>query len=96
MNVFEELKSEDYKILKELDLEDPQKVMEIYAKRIALYKKFADRIRDPIAKEIIYTKREIMMNSANILNTQQSIQLDVANITSRLDDLESKLFNKIQ
>ena len=96
MNVFEELKREDYKILKELDLEDPQKVMAIYAKRIALYKKFADRIRDPIIKELIYTKREIIMNSANIVNAQQSIQLDVANITSRLDDLESKLFNKIQ
>jgi hypothetical protein len=74
LNIFEDLKLKDYKILKELDLEDPKKVVSIYAKRIALYKKFADRIRDPIAREITYTKREIMLNSANIYSTVYTIK----------------------
>jgi hypothetical protein len=43
---------------------------------------------------ILQAKEEVVMNTLGIINTQKTIQSDIAKIFSRLDDLESELTSK--
>jgi hypothetical protein len=91
-DVFEELLIADNKILKELDNagQDHRKILDIFAKRVTLYKECADKQDVSIVKAIIDAKKSVIMSDMGLLSTQYDIQSDIAKIISRLDALEKK------
>ena len=92
-NVFDELMIADNKILKELDnaRDEHKKILDIFAKRVALYKKLVDETHDPMIKAIIDAKKSVIMSDTGLLSTQYGIQDDITKIISRLDALEKKV-----
>jgi len=90
-NVFDELMIADNKILKELDNDDHKKILDIFAKRVGLYKKLADETHDPITKAIIDSKKSVIMSDMGLLSAQYDIRDDITKIISRLDALEEKV-----
>ena len=91
MDVFEELFIADNKLLKELDNADHAKILDVFARRITLYKQCADKQDDPMVKAIIDAKKSVIMSDMGLLATQYDIQSDIAKIISRIDLLEQKL-----
>ena len=91
MDVFEELFVADNKLLKELDNADRAKILDVFARRITLYKQCADKQNDPMVKAIIDAKKSVIMSDTGLLATQYDIQSDIAKIISRIDLLEQKL-----
>jgi len=91
MDVFEELFIADNKLLKELDNADRAKILDVFARRITLYKQCADKQNDPMVKAIIDAKKSVIMSDMGLLATQYDIQSDIAKIISRIDLLEQKL-----
>ena len=91
MDVFEELFIADNKLLKELDNADHAKILDVFARRITLYKQCADKQNDPMVKAIIDAKKSVIMSDMGLLATQYDIQSDIAKIISRIDLLEQKL-----
>ena len=91
--VFQQLLIADNKLLKELDNagQDHAKVLDIFAKRVTLYKEWADKEHDPIINAIIDAKKSVIMSDMGLLATQYEIQSDVAKINSRLDALEKSI-----
>jgi hypothetical protein len=61
-SLFEELLTEDNKILKTLSIgqKGHKKILDVYALRVNLYKDFANKERDPIIKAIIEAKKSVM------------------------------------
>lgn len=92
-DVFDELSIADNKLLKGLDNanEDHKKILDIFARRVTLYKECADKAHDPIIKAIIDAKKSVIMSDMGLLSTQYAIQSDIAKITSRIDVLEEKI-----
>lgn len=90
--IFEELRIADNKLLKEL--ENPggyNKILDNFAKRVNLYKDFAEKEHDPIINAIIEAKKSVIMSDMGLLATQYEIQSDIAKIISRIDALEGKI-----
>ena len=95
MNVFDQLVIEDGKLLKDLPPgDDYWKSLEIYQKRLILYKQFAESQTDSIIKELIYTKREVIINQFAIIQARNDMLSDIAKIFSRLDNLEDSQSSK--
>jgi polyhydroxyalkanoate synthesis regulator phasin len=92
-DVFDELSIADNKLLIGLDNanEDHKKILDIFARRVTLYKECADKEDDPIIKAIIDAKKSVIMSDMGLLSTQYAIQSDIAKITSRIDVLEEKI-----
>jgi hypothetical protein len=92
LNVFEALLIQDNKILDELKghEHDYDRKMQVWAKRLHLFKKSAEAIPDPIIKEMIYMKERMVLNEISVLHKENTLQIDIAKIISRLDDLEAK------
>lgn len=90
MSIFDDLSTEDNKLLKRLeDAEgNHEEILCLFAGRVGLYKTFADRTADPIEKNIIDGKKMIIMSDMGLLSTQYEIQTKIAKINSRLDALE--------
>lgn len=87
--VFEELLIADNKLLKEL--ENPggyNNILDNFAKRVNLYKDFAEKEHNPIIKAIIEARKSVVMSDMDLLATQYEIQSNIAKIISRLDALE--------
>ena len=93
MSIFETLTLEDNKLLKQLDeiKDDHQKILDLFAKRVGLYKKCADQTPDPIEKAIIEAKKMVIMSNMGLLTTQCDILSEITKINSRLGALEKKL-----
>lgn len=93
IDVFEELLIADNKILKGLDnaKQNHKKILDIFARRVTLYKECADKQDDPIIKAIIDAKKSVIMSDMGLLSTQYDIQSDILKIVSRIDVLEKKL-----
>jgi len=89
-NVFYELTKADNRILKELDKadKDHKKVLDIFARRVALYKKHASETDDPIIKAIIDAKKSVIMSDMGLLSAQYDMQASITKIIKRLDALE--------
>lgn len=90
--VFEELLIADNKLLKEL--ENPggyNKILDNFAKRVNLYKDFAEKEHNPIIKAIIEARKSVVMSDMDLLATQYEIQSNIAKIISRLDALEENI-----
>jgi|SRR5687767_2362295 hypothetical protein len=91
-DVFEELLRSDNKLLKELENpDDHYKILDNFAKRVNLYKDFAEKEHDPIIKGIIEAKKSVVMSDLGLLATQYEIQSDIAKIISRLESLERNI-----
>lgn len=92
-DVFEELLIADNKILKDLDSakQNHKKILDIFARRVNLYKECADRQDDPIVKAIIDAKKSVIMSDMGLLSTQYEIQSNILKIISRIVVLEKKL-----
>lgn len=92
-DVFEELLIADNKILKDLDSakQNHKKILDIFARRITLYKECADKQDDPIVKAIIDAKKSVIMSDMGLLSTQYEIQSNILKIISRIVVLEKKL-----
>lgn len=91
-SVFEELLVADNKLLKEIHNagHDHNKILDVFAKRVTLYRECAEQADDPIIKAIIDAKKSVIMSDMGLLSTQYEIQSDIAKITSRIDALEQK------
>lgn len=92
-DVFERLLIEDNTILKGLDNAEKnhKKVLDIFARRISLYKDWFDKEHDPIIKAIINAKKSVIMSDMGLLSSQYDIQADIAKINSRIHVLEQKI-----
>ncbi|HJU78702.1 MAG TPA: hypothetical protein VJ599_03955 [Nitrososphaeraceae archaeon] len=92
IDVFEELLIADNKILRSLDnaKQNHKKILDIFARRVTLYKECADKQDDPIIKAIIDAKKSVIMSDMGLLSTQYDIQSDIMKIISRIDELEKK------
>lgn len=90
ISVLEELLTADNKLLKELDNtdHDHQKILDIFAKRVNLYKENFEKQHDPVVRAIIEAKKSIIMSDMGLLANQYQIHSGIAKITSRLDALE--------
>lgn len=93
IGIFEELLTADNKLIKELDNadHDHQKILDIFAKRVNLYKESFEKQHDPILKAIIDAKKSVIMSDMGLLANQYQIHSDIAKITSRLDALEKNI-----
>lgn len=90
--VFEELLIADNKLLKEH--ENPggyNNILDNFAKRVNLYKDFAEKEHNPIIKAIIEARKSVVMSDMDLLATQYEIQSNIAKIISRLDALEENI-----
>jgi uncharacterized protein YicC (UPF0701 family) len=90
LSIFDTVTSEDNKILTQLDevKHEHQKILDLFAKRVALYKKCAEQTHDPIERAIIEAKKMVIMSDMGLLATQYDIQSEIGKINSRLDALE--------
>jgi hypothetical protein len=95
-DVFMKLAEEDVKISEELPNVhgDYHKTIEIMQRRVALYRKYYTQCVDPVVMEIILTKEDIIKLEMGILDARHDLQTDIAKLTSRIDDLESKQGSK--
>ena len=93
-DVFMKLAEEDGKILQELENvhedEDYEKTLEIMERRFSLFREYAAQSTDPAVTEIILTQAQLNKLEMGLLNARHELQTDIAKLTSRIDDLESK------
>ena len=92
--VFMKLAEKDGKILEELENvhedEDYEKTLEIMERRFSLFREYAAQSTDPIVTGIILTQAQLNKLEMGLLNARHELQTDIAKLTSRIDDLESK------
>ncbi len=62
----------------------------IMQRRIALYRKYYTQCLDPVVMEIILTQETLIKLEMGLLDARHDLQTDIAKLTSRIDDLESK------
>ena len=93
-DVFMKLAEEDGKILEELENvhedEDYEKTLEIMERRFSLFREYAAQSTDPVVTEIILIQAQLNKLETGLLNARHELQTDIAKLTSRIDDLESK------
>ena len=90
-DIFIKLAEEDGKILEELESvhEDYHKIIEIMQRRITLHRKYYTQFLDPVIMEIM-SREHLIRLEMGFLNATHDLQTDIAKLTSRIDDLESK------
>ena len=90
LSIFDTVSLEDNKLLKQLDegKHEHQEILDLFAKRVALYKKCIEQTDDPLEKAIIEAKKMVIMSDMGFLATQYEIQSELTKINSRLDSLE--------
>jgi hypothetical protein len=92
-DVFMKLAEEDGKILELENVhedEDYEKTLEIMERRFSLFREYAAQSTDPVVTEIILTQAQLNKLEMGLLNARHELQTDIAKLTSRIDDLESK------
>ena len=89
MSIFDTVTLEDNKLLKQIDegKNEREQILDLFAKRVALYKKCAEQTHDPIERAIIEAKKMVIMSDMGLLAAQYTIQSEIAKINSRLDSL---------
>ena len=92
VDLFRRIESEDRPIMQEMISAqgDYQKSMEIYQKRLSLYRKFVMESTNLFVQQIIFNRIENILLQASLTQIRHDLQTDIAKLTSRIDDLESK------
>ncbi len=92
MTIFDTLTLEDNKLLKLLaEAKDHKKILDLFARRISLYKRCIEQTHDPIEKAIIEAKKMVVMGEVGLLSSQYDIQSQLDKVNSRLDSLEKEV-----
>jgi hypothetical protein len=93
VDVFEDLATADNKLLRKVENAkgNHKKILDIFARRVTLYKECADKQEDPIIRAIIDAKKTVIMSDMGLLATQYDIQSNLAKIMSRIDYLEENI-----
>ena len=88
MHIFEILDTEDNKILKLLEsAKDHKAILDLFARRVNLYKQCAEQTEDPLERGIIEAKKMVIMGEMGLMAAQYEMQTELAKINSRLDSL---------
>ena len=88
MHIFEILDIEDNKILKLLaNAKDHKEILDLFARRVNLYKKCAEQTDDHLERGIIDAKKMVIMGEIGLMSAQYEIQTEINKINSRLDSL---------
>lgn len=92
-NPFEQLERADNKIIKKLNgaKGNYKAILDLFARRVVLYKECAEVQDDPIIRAIIDAKKSVIMSDLGLLSTQYDIQSDIKKIISRIDALEERI-----
>lgn len=90
MSIFDTLSREDNKLLSQLEQlqHNHDRILDLFAKRVGLYKKCADETDDPLEKGIIEAKKMVIMSDMGLMAVQYEILEEIKKINSRLDSLE--------
>lgn len=59
-------------------------------KEDSLFREYAAQSTDPVVTEIILTQAQLNKLEMGLLNARHEHQTDIAKLTGRIDDLESK------
>ncbi len=92
VDLFRRLESEDSPIIQEMAsvLGDDQKSMEIYQKRLSLYRKFVTKSTNLFVQQIILSRMENILLQTGFTQIRHDLKTDIVKLTSRIDHLESK------
>lgn len=90
MSIFDTLTTEDNKLLVLLDeaKENHNRILDLFAQRVNLYKKCAEQADNPMERAIIEAKKMVIMSDMGLLSAQYAIQEEIKKINSRLGALE--------
>jgi hypothetical protein len=92
LSIFDTLTIKDNKLLKLIaDAKDHKKILDLFARRISIYKRCIEQTHDPIEKAIIEAKKMVVMGEVGLLSSQYDIQSQLNKINSRLDSLEKEV-----
>ncbi len=90
--IFDTLTLEDNKLLKLLaEAKDHKKILDLFARRISLYKRCIEQADNPTDKAIIEAKKMVVMGEVGLLSSQYEMQSQLDKINSRLDSLEKEV-----
>jgi hypothetical protein len=90
--IFDTLTLEDNKLLKLLaEAKDHKKILDLFARRISLYKRCVEQSDNPTDKAIIEAKKMVVMGEVGLLSSQYEMQSQLDKINSRLDSLEKEV-----
>jgi len=88
LHIFEVLDIEDNKILKLLEsAKDHKAILDLFARRISLYKRCAEQTHDRLERGIIESKKMVIMGEVGLLSAQYEMQTQLNKINARLDSL---------
>ena len=92
MSIFDTLTVKDNKLLKLIEeAKEHKAILDLFARRINLYKQCIEQTHDPIEKAIIEAKKMVIMGEVGLLSSQYDIQSKLDSIDSRLDSLEKEV-----
>lgn len=96
MSIFDTLTTEDNKLLILLDSakKDHNRILDVFARRVNLYKRCAEQTDNPMERAIIEAKKMVIMSDMGLLAAQYEMQSEIAKIISRLDALEKVSHNR--
>ena len=88
MHILEILDTEDNKILKLLEsAKDHKEMLDLFARRVNLYKKCAEQTDNHMERGIIDAKKMVIMGEVGLMSAQYEMQTQIDKINSRLDSL---------
>ncbi len=86
LHIFDILDTEDNKILKLLEAaKDHTEILDLFARRISLYKKCAEQTDNRMERGIIDAKKMVLMGEVGLMSAQHKMQTEIDKINSRLD-----------
>jgi len=86
LHIFETLDTEDNKILKLLEsAKDHDKIIDLFAMRVTLYKKCAEQTDNPLERGIIEAKKMVIMGEMGLMVSQYEMQKQIDELKSRFD-----------
>ena len=88
MHIFEILDTEDNKILKLLEsAKDHKRILDLFARRVSLYKRCAVQTHDRLERGIIEAKKMVIIGEVGLMTAQYEMQSELKKINARLDSL---------
>ena len=88
MHIFDILDTEDNKILKLLQsAKDHKAILDLFARRVALYNKCAEQAEDRLERGIIEAKKMVIIVEVGLMSAQYDMQTELKKINARLDSL---------